>query len=146
MITSRLAALTLLASWLPSHGHGALREARSMKLHSPRGQYRLSGPLGERVAANTQNWLLPAPQANPGMLEMFRLRDRQPPPDLVPWAGEFVGKYLTSAIGALRLTDGEQVWAISRADLGVRVDIAGVPWLAEVGVGSCPPTQGCCQR
>lgn len=25
----------------------------------------------------------------------------------------------------LRLTDGEQVWAISRADLGVRVDIAG---------------------
>ncbi len=105
MITSRLAALTLLASWLPSHGHGALREARSMKLHSPRGQYRLSGPLGERVAANTQNWLLPAPQANPGMLEMFRLRDRQPPPDLVPWAGEFVGKYLTSAIGALRLTD-----------------------------------------
>ncbi len=39
------------------------------------------------------------------MLEMFRLRDRQPTPLLVPWAGEFVGKYLISAVQALRMTD-----------------------------------------
>src|SRR5207245_2518711 len=52
-----------------------------------------------------ENWLLRSPQANPGMLEMFRMRDRQPAPQLVPWAGEFVGKYLISAVQALRMSD-----------------------------------------
>ncbi len=66
---------------------------------------RCGGPIGDRVNANVSGWLLPCPQANPGLLEMFRLRDRQPPPQLVPWAGEFVGKYLISAIEALRMSD-----------------------------------------
>jgi DUF1680 family protein len=39
------------------------------------------------------------------MIEMFRVRDRQPAPDLVPWAGEFIGKYLISAIQACRMVD-----------------------------------------
>lgn len=43
------------------------------------------------------------------MLEMFRVRDRTPRPSLVPWAGEFVGKYLISAIQALRMTDRREV-------------------------------------
>jgi DUF1680 family protein len=67
--------------------------------------FRFTGPVGDRIAANVDNWLLRAPQANPGMLEMFRVRDRQPAPQLVPWAGEFVGKYLFSAVQALRMTD-----------------------------------------
>ncbi len=67
--------------------------------------FQFDGPVGERIRANTENWLLCAPQANPGMLEMFRVRDRQPTPQLVPWAGEFVGKYLISAVQALRMSD-----------------------------------------
>jgi DUF1680 family protein len=67
--------------------------------------YHFHGPLGERVQANTDNWLLRAPVANPGMIEMFRRRDRNPVPELVPWAGEFIGKYLISAIQACRMTD-----------------------------------------
>jgi len=47
--------------------------------------------VGERIEANMENWLLRAPQANPGLFEMFRLRDRQPAPQLVPWAGELSG-------------------------------------------------------
>lgn len=62
------------------------------------------GELGERVEANVDNWLLPAIDANPGILEMFRLRDRKPPPDIMPWAGEFIGKYLTNAIQACKMT------------------------------------------
>ena len=42
----------------------------------PEARFEFAGLLGERVDANVQNWLLTAPQANPGMLEMFRLRDR----------------------------------------------------------------------
>jgi DUF1680 family protein len=64
-----------------------------------------TGPVGERVHANIEQWLLTAPQANPGLLEMFRVRDRKPTPELVPWAGEFVGKYLISAIQALRMSE-----------------------------------------
>lgn len=69
----------------------------------PRARFRFEGPVGERIRANTRAWLIPAPEANPGMLEMFRVRDRQPKPGLVPWAGEFAGKYLISGVQALRM-------------------------------------------
>jgi DUF1680 family protein len=72
--------------------------------------FSFTGPVGERVEANLDNWLLRAPQSNPGMLEMFRMRDRQPAPQLVPWAGEFVGKYLISAIQALRMTENPRLF------------------------------------
>ncbi|MBP9900055.1 MAG: glycoside hydrolase family 127 protein [Verrucomicrobia bacterium] len=71
----------------------------------PQAHFEFAGPVGDRIQANLDEWLLRAPQANPGMLEMFRVRDRQPVPQLVPWAGEFVGKYLISAIQALRMVD-----------------------------------------
>ncbi|MBI2297634.1 MAG: glycoside hydrolase family 127 protein [Armatimonadetes bacterium] len=64
----------------------------------------LAGLVGRRVEANLEQWLLPAPLANPALTGMFQRRDRQPPPDLVDWAGEFAGKYLLSAILARRLT------------------------------------------
>ena len=76
----------------------------------PHGQFSFTGPVGERVEANVDNWLLRAPQSNPGMLEMFQMRDRQPVPQLVPWAGEFVGKYLISAVQALRMTDDPRLF------------------------------------
>ncbi len=74
-------------------------------LTSPRGaRYDLQGEVGHYLQAVTDQWLLPAPAANPAMLEIFRDRDRTPPRDLVPWAGEFAGKYLTHAVQILRLT------------------------------------------
>ena len=76
----------------------------------PHGQFRFTGPVGERVEANLDNWLLRAPQSNPGILEMFQMRDRQPVPQLVPWAGEFVGKYLISAVQALRMSDDPRLF------------------------------------
>jgi hypothetical protein len=73
-------------------------------LPDPAARLRLEGELGRRLAAVTENWVLPAPVANPGILEMFRDRDRRPARQLVPWAGEFAGKYLTHAVQILRLT------------------------------------------
>jgi DUF1680 family protein len=67
-------------------------------------EFHFRGPIGDRIEANIRNWLLTAPGSNPAMLQMFRDRDRTPRRDLVPWAGEFAGKYLLSAVGGLRLT------------------------------------------
>ncbi|MFQ6097929.1 MAG: beta-L-arabinofuranosidase domain-containing protein, partial [Armatimonadota bacterium] len=81
-------------------------EKRMMRLQLPAAaHFRFDGPMGERIEANVDNWLPQAPIANPGMIEMFRRRDREPAPDLVPWAGEFIGKYLISAIQACRMSD-----------------------------------------
>ncbi|HZO85065.1 MAG TPA: FtsX-like permease family protein, partial [Verrucomicrobiae bacterium] len=66
--------------------------------------FRFEGKVGERIDANVRNWLCRAPAANPAMLEMFAARDRQPKPDLVDWAGEFVGKYLISGVQAMRMS------------------------------------------
>lgn len=68
------------------------------------GEIKIGGFMGDRIDANVRGWLLSAPSANPAMLQIFRDRDRTPPRDLLPWAGEFAGKYLISAVQALRLT------------------------------------------
>ena len=65
---------------------------------------RFDGYYGHRLAANIANWLIPAPAANPSMIQMFRNRDRTPPEIIVPWYGEFPGKYLTSAATAYRIS------------------------------------------
>jgi len=70
----------------------------------PGAAFRFEGPVGGRVAANVENWLLVAPKNNPGLLDMFARRDSGEKPDLVPWAGEFVGKYLISGVQAMRMS------------------------------------------
>jgi len=67
-------------------------------------RYALEGPVAAYLHGVTAQWLLIAPEANPGMLEILRDRNRLPRRDLVPWAGEFAGKYLTGAVQVLRLT------------------------------------------
>ncbi len=78
----------------------------SPPLAVPHTHMTLDGPMAARLNGIIRNWLIPVPDANPGMLEMMRLRDRKPPyEDPVPWAGEFVGKYLTSCVLFCRLSD-----------------------------------------
>ncbi len=77
-------------------------------------RFHFDGPMGRRIAANVAHWWLTAPDANPGMIEMFRLRDRKPVPKLVPWAGEFVGKYLISMVQARRMVDDPRLEALLR--------------------------------
>lgn len=80
--------------------------ATAEELAIPYSELRLGGEVGRRTEAVLENWVLPMPDANPAVLEMFRLRDRDPGyPDPVPWAGEFIGKYLQSAIQLLQFTD-----------------------------------------
>lgn len=100
------AVVMAVAAMVPMAGSGEAVDGELMALHPTKLEHILLGGLvGERVQANIDAWLLSAPLANPGMIEMFRLRDRKPVPELVPWAGEFIGKYLISAIQARRMTD-----------------------------------------
>ena len=70
-------------------------------------QFELDAVVADYLRAVTRKWLLIAPDANPGMLEMFRDRDRQPLRAMEPWAGEFAGKYLTGAVQVYRVTHDE---------------------------------------
>ncbi|RPJ52403.1 MAG: hypothetical protein EHM21_00240 [Chloroflexi bacterium] len=64
----------------------------------------IGGPVGRYLDAVTEQWLLVAPLANPAMLEMFAGRDSGPYRNLLPWSGEFAGKYLTAAVQVYRVT------------------------------------------
>lgn len=75
-------------------------------------RFRLGGWIGERLQANLNQWLLTAPLANPAMLQMFRDRERRPRRALVPWAGEFAGKYLISAVQGYRLHRDRRLHAL----------------------------------
>ena len=100
-----IAVAILAASAPPGLTDGPGKGGR-LVFESPRGvRLELQGAMGERVERNIDQWLLTAVDANPGMLEMLRVRDRQPVPDIMPWAGEFVGKYLLTAVQACRMSD-----------------------------------------
>ena len=83
----------------------------------------IRGVVGDYLRAVTDQWLLVAPKANPAMLEMFRDRDASPLRDMVPWAGEFAGKYLTGAVEVLRLTGDPRLKAGLREFVTVLVGL-----------------------
>ena len=76
---------------------------------APDATYTISGHLGAYLEAVTEQWLKPAPHANPAILDMLRDRDRRPRRNLLPWSGEFAGKHLTAAVQVLRLTGDDSL-------------------------------------
>jgi uncharacterized protein len=66
--------------------------------------YELHGVMEEYISAITKFWLLTISDRNPAILQMFADRDKEPHRDLLPWSGEFAGKYLTGATQILRVT------------------------------------------
>src|SRR3954469_3384779 len=75
----------------------------------PNVSFSFGGTTGRYLENVEENWLKLAPLSNPAMLEMFRDRDRLPRRDMVPWAGEFAGKYLTSAVQVYRCRRDESL-------------------------------------
>jgi DUF1680 family protein len=74
-------------------------------LNRPDGvRYELGGVLQNYLGAIIQNCLLEMPERNPAILDMFCTRDETPYRSLLPWSGEFAGKYLTGAVQIYRLT------------------------------------------
>jgi DUF1680 family protein len=77
----------------------------------PRTRFEIRGPLGKQIEGVVQNWLIPAPRDNPAMLDMFTDQDKQPYRQLLPWSGEFFGKYLTASTQMIRLTSDPRLQA-----------------------------------
>lgn len=76
---------------------------------TPQTTMEFDGFVGQRIEVNENNWLMQAPNSNPGMLQMFRDRERNQSANLNPWSGEFAGKYLTSAVLCYRLTRDKEL-------------------------------------
>ncbi len=70
--------------------------------------FALDGYLSKRIGKSVQNYFLETPESSPAILQVLRDRDRSPlRKPLMPWAGEFAGKYLTGAELVWRLTHDE---------------------------------------
>jgi len=76
--------------------------------------FNFGGPLGVYLTNVEENWLKIAPLSNPAMLEMFRDRDRLPRREMVPWAREFAGKYLTAAVQVYRCRRDDALYSLLR--------------------------------
>lgn len=73
-------------------------------------QYALQGYLHRRIQRVIERFFTVVPESSPAILQVLRDRDRTPVRDpLVPWAGEFAGKYLTAAQLTWRLTHDENL-------------------------------------
>lgn len=70
-----------------------------------------SGMTGKLATNLTRNWLIGLPENNPAILDIFRERDLLPYRDLLPWSGEFAGKYITGAYYIYRLTLDQELYA-----------------------------------
>ena len=73
--------------------------------------YQLKGFMKVYLHAITRDWLMKVPEENPILLDMFRDQDRMPYRKFSPHVGEFAGKYLTGAVGVLRLTGDKSLRA-----------------------------------
>ncbi len=71
--------------------------------------FTISGETGKLAQNIADNWLIGLRQTNPAILDMFYERDKNPYRELLPWSGEFAGKYITGAFYIYRLTGDERL-------------------------------------
>lgn len=85
--------------------HAALdSETRPLLNRATDAKYQFNGLVREYIDAVIHQWVLKMPEENPAVLDMLREPDARPYRSLLPWSGEFAGKYLTGAVQLHRLT------------------------------------------
>jgi len=104
----------------------AVRNKVNPVLATPPGvEFNLGGFVGDRLRANLNEWELRVPAANPAMIQMFRDRDRKPGRNLLPWSGEFAGKYLCASILSYRLLKDPRQKALIGRTVNALIDTQG---------------------
>ena len=71
---------------------------------------KLTGETGKLAEKITDNWLMGIRESNPAIIDMFRDRDLLPYRDMLPWSGEFAGKYITGAAFVYKLTGRQDLY------------------------------------
>ncbi len=69
----------------------------------------LGGELGKLLDNIVTRWLLDIRETNPAILDMFSDADYLPHRHVLPWSGEFAGKYLTCSTMIYQLTGDERL-------------------------------------
>jgi DUF1680 family protein len=110
-------------------------------------RFELGGSVHHYIVGIIDQWLRVAPQSNPAMLEMFRDRDRHPLRQMEPWAGEFAGKYLTSAVQVYRVSHDPELrkrieWFVPQLLAGQAEDGYLGPWPKENRLTGSAPNIG----
>ena len=59
---------------------------------------------GKLIDNIIDNWLVGIRESNPAILDMLKYPDKLPNRRLLPWSGEFAGKYVTCSVLLYRLT------------------------------------------
>ncbi|MEI6579276.1 MAG: beta-L-arabinofuranosidase domain-containing protein, partial [Eubacteriales bacterium] len=81
-----------------------------MESFSLKGRLFLKNETGLLAYNIVDNWLVGLRETNPAILDMFCDRDKKPYRDLLPWSGEFAGKYITGAYYIYRVTNSEKLY------------------------------------
>ncbi len=72
-------------------------------------KYDFGGKTGVYLKAVTDNWLMGIAERNPNILKMYSEENKPNNNNIMPWAGEFAGKYLTNASEIAALTGDEKL-------------------------------------
>lgn len=69
----------------------------------------LEDKVGVLIGNITDRWLLSIRETNPAILDMFLDTERKPVRHMLPWSGEFAGKYLTNAVQICSMTHDKRL-------------------------------------
>lgn len=70
----------------------------------------LTGQTGKLLNNIIYRWLIGIDESNPAIIDMFKARDIKPFREMLPWSGEFAGKYLTGAYYVYKLTHNKDLF------------------------------------
>jgi uncharacterized protein len=140
-------AAGVLGPALLQAGKGASDSALPKCTRALTTRFDLQGPVRNYVSGVIDQWLRMAPRSNPAMLEMFRDRERLPLRHMEPWAGEFAGKYLTSAVQVYRVSRDPELrraieWFVPELAAGQADDGYLGPWSKENRLTGFAPNIG----
>ncbi len=71
--------------------------------------FSLEGSVQVLADSISRNWLTGLTKRNPYITGMFEERNKEKNNDLLPWSGEFAGKYLTGAVSVYRLSPSPEL-------------------------------------
>lgn len=81
-------------------------------------QLQMQDAVGKLTEGIIDSWLLGIRESNPAILDMLKYPDKKPSRRLLPWSGEFAGKYVTCSALLYRLTKNPKLYSYLKSFVG----------------------------